>query len=197
MENKKERPAAPTTTQGVRERLRELIRMRSFATGDFTLASGRKSTLYFNMKPTMMSAEGADLAAQALLEKAVALKAEYVGGLEMGAVPLIAALAALSHLKGHPIDTFFVRKKAKDHGTKAIVEGLAPGESLYGKRVVIADDVATSGQSILKAVEAAREAGATVEYAICIIDRDEGASEALAAERITLHSIFRASDFTG
>ena len=178
-----------------RARLRALIKTRSLATGDFTLSSGKKSNLYFNMKPTMMTAEGANLAAREFLDRAIALDAAYVGGLEMGAVPLIAAVAALSHDAGRPINTFFVRKKPKEHGTRLTVEGLAPDQSLSGQRVVIADDVTTSGRSMMKAVAAARQAGAIVEHAISIVDREEGATELLAENGVELSSIFGAGDF--
>jgi orotate phosphoribosyltransferase len=176
-------------------RLLGLIRERSFAHGDFTLSSGKKSSLYFNMKPTMMAPEGGYLSARALQRHIQSLRPDYVGGLEMGAVPIIAALAALSFAGGNSLKTFFVRKKPKEHGTKLLVEGLAPGETLQGARVVIVDDVTTSGMSVLKAVEAAREAGADVEAAISMVDREEGARELLAQNGVRLSSIFRARDF--
>jgi orotate phosphoribosyltransferase len=175
--------------------LRELIRARSFRRGDFTLASGRKSDLYFNLKPTMMDPRGAHLSALAFLDRVIAEKVDYVGGLEMGAVPVIASLAAISDAAGAPVRTFFVRKQAKEHGTRDVVEGLAPGESLAGQRVLIADDVATSGGSIIKTVEAARGAGAIVEAALVIIDRQEGAAEALAEHGLRLLSVFTGADF--
>lgn len=186
-------PHAPSPAASEEERLRELIRERSFAFGDFTLSSGKKSNVYFNLKPTMMTAEGSYLCARAFLRRG--RQAEYIGGLEMGAVPIIAAVAAIAHLEKAPISTFFVRKKAKDHGAKLLVEGLAPKESLAGKRVVIADDVTTSGQSVLKAVEAAREAGAHVDRAISLVDRREGAEALLAEHGVRLECVFSVADF--
>ena len=173
-----------------------LIRARSLRFGKFTLASGRESDMYVNLKPTMMDPRGARLCAEAFLAR-VPDGIDYVGGLEMGAVPVIAALAALSDLEGRPVRTFFVRKSAKDHGTREMVEGLATGESLEGKRVLVVDDVATTGGSILKAVEAARSVGAKVADALVIIDRQEGGTEALAAEGIRLASVFTGDDFRG
>ena len=85
---------------------------------------------------------------------------DYVGGLEMGAVPLAGAIAQLSWIKGHPIAAFFVRKKPKEHGARLAIEGLAKDESLRGKRVVIVEDVTTTGSSALKAVDAVREPAA-------------------------------------
>jgi orotate phosphoribosyltransferase len=175
--------------------LRDVIRRRSYRRGKFRLASGAESEFYFNLKPTMMSPEGAYLSARALLARIRAEQVDYVGGLEMGAVPVIACIAALSQQDGAPVKTFFVRKKPKDHGTQDLLEGLAHGESLTGMRVMIVDDVATSGGSIVKAADVARAAGATVETALVIIDREEGATAALQKVGIRLFSVLRTSDF--
>jgi orotate phosphoribosyltransferase len=174
--------------------LLEMIRTRSMRLGKFTLASGRESDLYLNLKPTMMDPRGAHLCAKAFLAR-VPPGTDYVGGLEMGAVPVIASLAAVSDIAGAPVKTFFVRKSAKDHGTKEVVEGLATGETLAGKRVLVTDDVATTGGSVIKAIEAARAAGAVVEDALVIVDRQEGGTEALAAIGVRLASVFVGDDF--
>lgn len=174
----------------------DVIKQRSYRRGHFTLASGATSEFYFNLKPTMMHALGGYLCAKALLEKIHTVEGvDYVGGLEMGAVPVIAGIAALSYVEGRPVETFFVRKQAKDHGTSEVIEGLAAGESLQGKRVIIIDDVATTGGSIVKAAEAARKAGAIVEHALVIVDREEGGAENLAAAGMTLLSAVKKSDF--
>jgi orotate phosphoribosyltransferase len=173
----------------------ELIRERSFRRGKFRLASGRESELYFNLKPTMMAPKGALLSARALLARIWPENVDYVGGLEMGAVPVIAALAAISEAEGRPVKTFFVRKQPKGHGTMDMIEGLAPNETLAKARVMVIDDVATSGGSILKAVDAARGAGAFVNAALVLIDREEGASEALTAQNVRLLSVFRGKEF--
>lgn len=174
----------------------DVIKQRSYRRGRFTLASGAESEFYFNLKPTMMNARGGYLCAKALLEKIREVDGvDYVGGLEMGAVPVIAALAALSHADGRPVETFFVRKQVKDHGTAETIEGLAPGESLAGKRVIIIDDVATTGGSIIKAADAARRAGAVVDHALVILDREEGGAENLAKAGMTLLSALKKSDF--
>lgn len=175
--------------------LREVIRRRSYRHGHFKLASGAESPFYFNLKPTMMDPEGAYLSARALLERVRVERADCVGGLEMGAVPVIACIAALSQADGKPVKTFFVRKKAKDYGTQDLLEGLAPGETLVARHVMIVDDVATSGGSILKAAEAARAAGAIVETALVIVDREEGATPALQKAGIRLLSVLKAKDF--
>jgi orotate phosphoribosyltransferase len=178
------------------QELIEVIRERSYRRGHFKLASGAESEFYFNLKPTMMNPEGGYLCAKALLEKIRSVDGvDYVGGLEMGAVPVIAALAAQSYADGKPVATFFVRKQAKDHGTAEVIEGLASGESLEGKRVIIIDDVATTGGSIVKAAEAARKAGAIVDYALVILDREEGGTENLAQAGMKLLSAVKKSDF--
>ena len=165
-----------------RQKLLEIIRRRSFREkGAFKLASGRMSTIYFNLKPTMLDPEGARLIGAALAEKAAELGGELVGGLEMGAVPLVAATAAMSAVAGQPVGAIFVRKAAKEHGTQSLIEGLAEGESLAGRRVVVVEDVTTTGGSALKAVAALRAAGATVEHVVTVVDREEGATEAFAA----------------
>jgi orotate phosphoribosyltransferase len=187
----------PMLTTADRAALADLIRTRSFARGDFTLASGRKSSLYFNLKPTMMHPLGALLAGRALLDALEGEAVDYVGGLEMGAVPLISVMGALSAQAGRPVGTLFVRKQAKEHGAKQRVEGLAPGESLAGKRLVAVEDVTTTGGSVLQAIEAVRAEGAVVDAALTLLDREEGAEEALATAGIRLLRVFRASEIAG
>jgi orotate phosphoribosyltransferase len=179
---------------GGEEELLEMIRARSMRLGKFTLASGRESDLYLNLKPTMMDPRGARLCAEAFLAR-VPAGTDYVGGIEMGAVPIIAAMAAVSDVVGRPVKTFFVRKAVKGHGTNELIEGLTKAESLAGKQVLVTDDVATTGGSVLQAIEAARAAGAIVTNALVIVDRQEGGAEALAAKGVKLASVFVGDDF--
>ena len=176
--------------------LLDIIKRRSFRRGRFTLSSGRESEFYFNLKPTMMHPRGAFLCARAFLARIRMERAEYVGGLEMGAVPVIGSLAALSDVEGDPVQTFFVRKSAKAHGTRETIEGLGPNESLAGKRTLILDDVATTGNAILQAAAAARTAGGLIDSALVVVDREEGAAEALEPHGIRLLAVFRARDFS-
>jgi len=179
-----------------RARLHEIIKARSFREkGAFKLASGRISTVYFNLKPTMLDPEGARLIGAALAAKAAELRADYVGGLEMGAVPLVAAAAAMSAVAQRPVRAVFVRKAAKEHGTQSLIEGLAEGESLAGKAVVVVEDVTTTGGSALKAIAVLREAGASVQEVVTVIDREEGAEAAFSSQGIALHPLFRKSEF--
>lgn len=178
-----------------RAQLFSIILARSFKKGEFTLSSGVKSNLYFNMKPTMMTPRGAELSALAFLRIAADLRSDYVSGLEMGAVPVIGAMAALSSVRGEPLKTTFVRKQPKAHGTRVLIEGLGPDETLNDKKILIIDDVATSGKSFMIAAERVREAGGIVEHAACIVNRDEGADALLSENGIKLHAIFHGSEF--
>jgi orotate phosphoribosyltransferase len=175
--------------------LADIIRTRSFGRGEITLASGRKSDFYFNLKPTMLDPEGATLLAELTYEALREDRLDYIGGLEMGAVPLAGALAQLSWMKNHPISAFFVRKKPKEHGARLAVEGLAKGESLSGKRVVIVEDVTTTGGSAIKAVEAVKEAGGEIVLVFTMVDREEGAAENFAAASIPFRSLYKANEF--
>ena len=178
-----------------RARLAEIIRKRSFGRGEITLASGRKSDFYFNLKPTMLDPEGAALLAQLSLEALGPENLDAIGGLEMGAVPISGAVAALSWISGRPLPNFFVRKKPKEHGAKLLVEGLTKGESLAGKAVAIVEDVTTTGESALKAANAAQESGAKVSLVLTIVDRQEGATETFGKAGLRFRALFTADEF--
>jgi orotate phosphoribosyltransferase len=180
-----------------RQRLAAIIRARSFGRGEITLASGRKSNFYFNLKPTMLDPEGAALLAELTLDALKDERIDYVGGLEMGAVPIAGNVAQLSFIRGKPIAAFFVRKKPKEHGAKLGVEGLAPGQTLAGKRVVVIEDVTTTGGSALKAVEAVKDAGGEIALVFTMIDREEGADETFKQAGLPFRSLYRASEFLG
>src|SRR6201985_407401 len=174
-----------------RARLHEIIRKRSFGRGEITLASGRKSDFYFNLKPTMLDPEGAALLAELSFEALKDDNLDYIGGLEMGAVPIAGSIAQLSWLKGHPIAAFFVRKKPKEHGARLAIEGLAKDEKLEGKRVGVIEDVPTTGSSAMKAGEALREVGANVVLVLTMVDREEGANDTFAQAGLPFRSIYK------
>lgn len=179
-----------------RSRLIEIVRKRSYQSDrEFTLASGKTSTRYFNLKPTMLDAEGAALIAELLANAIADLDVDLAGGLEIGAVPLAALLTAASFRLGHPVNTFFIRKAAKGHGTNSRIEGLAPGEKLLGKRVVVLEDVTTTGGSALQAIEVLRAEGAIIARIITVLDREEGAAEAFSRAGFDFRAILRAADF--
>jgi orotate phosphoribosyltransferase len=181
--------------KALHDELLAIVRSRSFRTGSFKLSSGETSNVYFNMKQTMMFPKGAELSARAFLQIVHHLGMEYVSGLEMGAVPVIGSMAAISSVDRNPIHTTFVRKAAKAHGTKDLIEGLGPNETLRGKHVLVIDDVSTTGRSILQAITAVREAGGIVDHAACIVNRSEGGDQLLAHAGVELHSILHVDEF--
>jgi orotate phosphoribosyltransferase len=146
--------------------------------GDFTLASGKKSNRYYNGKKVTLAPEGAYWVAKAIFDRLTGLEIDAIGGLEMGAVPIAAAVAVVSYLETRPIAAFIVRHSAKDHGTKSPVEGYLKS----GDRVCVVDDVVTTGESVLKAVAAVKESGGQVVKIISIVDRHEGGSDRIRAE---------------
>jgi len=184
-----------TDIAAARARLADIIRTRSFGRGKVILASGRESDFYFNLKPTMLDPEGAALLAELTLDALKGETYDCVGGLEMGAVPIAGAIAQLSWLKGTPKPAIFVRKKPKEHGARLSVEGLAKGESLAGRRVVVVEDVTTTGGSAIKAAEAVREAGGEIALVLTMVDRQEGAAETFRDAGITFRALFTASEF--
>jgi len=178
-----------------RDRLIAIIRALSVETGrTFTLASGRTSDFYCNLKPTMLDPEGAYLLGALIAKELREDKPDLVGGLELGAVPLATAAAAMSHAAGSPMSAFVVRKQTKEHGTQSLVEGLPRGDSLKGKRVVILEDVTTTGGSSLKAIEAVRSEGAEVIRVLTMVDRQEGAAEAFADAGIPFAALITAAE---
>lgn len=179
-----------------RRRLVEIVKARSFQEGpEVRLASGKTSTFYFNMKPTMLDPEGARLIADLVIAELADTEVDLIGGLEMGAVPIAAAVAAVSDVRGRPVGAFFIRKQAKEHGTQSLVEGLVRGDSMKGKRVVIVEDVTTTGGSAMKAAEVLRSEGAEIVRVITIVDREDGAAEAFAEAGMNFAPILRLSDF--
>jgi len=185
------------STAAVRSRLIEIVKVRSFSIGGETkLVSGRSSNFYFNMKPSMLHPEGAHLIATLILDALAGAEVDLIGGLEMGAVPLAVAAAAQSHARGRPIGAFFVRKQAKEHGAKKLVEGLAPGETLAGKRVVVVEDVTTTGGSSMKAIAALKAEGAVIVRVITVVDRLEGAADSFKAAGIPFVALLTTADFT-
>lgn len=186
----------PSDRAGKRARLIELIKARSFQEGPaFKLASGKTSPFYFNMKPTMLDSEGAYLIASLILDDLEGVEADLIGGLEMGAVPIASSVAAIAYTRGRRLPAFFVRKQAKEHGTRALVEGLAKTERLAGKKVIIVEDVTTTGGSALKAAEALKAEGATVVRVITIVDRLDGAMQTFSDAGFSFMPLLTLEDF--
>ncbi len=180
---------------GEKDRLFELIRELSYrqaAPGElFTLASGNQSDYFFDLKKTMLDPEGINLLADKVLQAIIETGAHYVGGLAMGAVPIVVATVTKSFDKGYPLKGFWVRKEQKDHGTRSKADGyIVPGTD-----VVMVDDVTTKGGSVMQAIREAREQNCTVVAVITIVDRQEGAREYLADQGVTLISLYERDDF--
>lgn len=175
----------------LRTKLFNLLKEKSFSQGDVTLSSGNNSSFYFDMKPSMMDPEGARMMADLILEELQGVKADRIGGLVMGAVPLVSPVALRSGQFGRSLRGFFIRKEAKGHGTMKQIEG----DDIRGENVVILDDVTTSGRSAMEAVKIARDAGATVTLVLSIVDRGEGAAKFYEEQGIPFKALFRAAEF--
>ena len=159
-----------------RQRLARIILRKSFKYSEdipFTLASGRLSPYYFNCKPTTLDPEGMNLIGNIIFDMLSDADVTAAGGLTLGADPIANALAVISYQRGTPIKSFTVRKDVKGHGTKSAIEG----DVTAGERVVILDDVITTGGSTITAMERAREAGFVIDRVIALIDREEGGRE--------------------
>jgi orotate phosphoribosyltransferase len=160
----------------MKQELIEIICKKSFKyteTPSFKLVSGRMSRFYVNCKPTTLSPRGMFLVGHLVFDIIKDLKPDGIGGLTFGADPMAMATAFVSELKGSPINAFSIRKTQKDHGIVKWVEGdLQPGQ-----RVVIIDDVATTGGSTIKAIQRAGSEGLDVVKAVILVDRQEGGLE--------------------
>jgi orotate phosphoribosyltransferase len=153
--------------------------------GEFTLSSGKKSDHYFEGKRLTLHPEGAYLIGKEMFDRLVDTDVDAVGGLVMGAFPIITALAVVSHQEGKPIPTFIVRDQPKEHGTQRKIEG----HFEKGSKVAVVDDVITTGGSVLKAIKAVEEEGCTVEKVIVIVDRNEGGSDWLREKGYNFEAI--------
>ena len=172
----------------LKERLGEIILERSFKYSEnppFTLASGRQSNYYFNCKPTTLDPEGMNLIGSIIFDMIKDSGITAAGGLTLGADPIANALSVISYQKGKPIKSFIVRKDVKDHGTKSAIEGSVKA----GDRVLIIDDVITTGGSTITAIEQARKAGLVVDRVITLIDREEGGRENIQKHVENIQSI--------
>ena len=175
-------------------RLLELLRTHSFARKKVTLASGRESDFFIDCKQTVLLAEGHALIGEAMFDAVKTFgEVRAVCGVELGGCPLASAVALISFQKGQPFDAVYVRKQVKDHGSKRLTEGDA--HLTRPARVVVLEDVVTTGGSTLRAVETLRAAGLDVVGVIVLVDRLEGGREAIEAAGLPMHAIFTRQDF--
>ncbi|MGA9940216.1 MAG: orotate phosphoribosyltransferase [Candidatus Acidiferrales bacterium] len=175
-----------------RNELANLLRAKSIKRGEFTLASGKKSNYYLDCRLTTLDAQGALLTGYCVLEllDEMGVRPDAIGGLSMGADPVVSAAIVVSAIERRPVQGFLVRKEAKGHGRKKQIEGM---EQTQGKRVAIVDDVCTTGGSTLEAIEATTREGCEVVAVISLVDREEGGSDMLRA-KYNYRSVFTARE---
>jgi orotate phosphoribosyltransferase len=175
-----------------RQRLFHILKTQAFSRGDFTLSSGKKSSYYLDARLVTLSAEGAFLCGKLIHALVRDVAPTAIGGPTLGADPMVGAIGAVSFLEGCPVKTFIIRKEPKGHGKGRMVEGpaLTP-EDL----IVFIDDVATTGKAFIHSIDALAPDGLKPVKCACIIDRQDGAKEALAARGVKLVSLFTAAEF--
>lgn len=184
-----------------KDRLLSLLTAKAYKQGIFTLASGKQSDFYINCKNVALTALGHKLIGTVMFEHIqdhISPDIKVVAGVALGGCSLASAVSTVSIFypgwceeEEGTMDVLYVRKEAKDHGTKSLIEGVAGP----GSRVVLLEDVATTGGSAIQAVKVLREAGYVVEHVLVLVDRMEGATENLAQHGLKLHSIFTRKDF--
>ena len=163
--------------QILKQDLLKLILEKAVVRGERKLASGKISNYYIDGKQVTLDPQGLFLTAKVILHMAQATGADAVGGPTLGADPIAAAVSLLSSQTGKPLKSFIVRKEAKDHGMQKMIEGPALEA---GDKVIMLEDVITTGGSVLKAIKEVEQLGAKVVKTICLVDRNEGAVEMLA-----------------
>ncbi|SKA74731.1 orotate phosphoribosyltransferase [Desulfobaculum bizertense] len=172
----------------LRKRLARILLDKSYMEGEVTLTSGKKSDYYFDCKQTALHAEGSYLIGKLFLELLKDYDIDGVGGMTLGADPLVSSVTVTSFAEGRPLPGFIVRKKPKGHGTNQYLEGMANFEQ--GAKVVLLEDVVTTGGTLIKACERVRDAGLEIAGVVCVLDREEGGRENLKNAGLELTSIF-------
>ena len=175
-------------------RLIEILRERSVKTGEFTLASGKKSDFYVDARVTTLHAEGSGVVARLILDRLHA-DAVAIGGMSLGADPIACSAAAISGTTARPVHAFLIRKTPKGHGTGRDLEGLA--NLPEGAKVCMVEDTTTTGGSLLRAIERAEAHGLQVVQCITVVDREEGAAEHVGAAGYHLEALTTRTDLIG
>ena len=171
-----------------KRRLAKLLMEKSYREGSFVLASGKKSDFYFDCRVTSLSAEGSWLIGSLFNDLLKNLAIAGVGGMTMGADPLVSAVTVISWSQGRPLNGLLVRKQAKGHGTGQFVEGL--GNFSQGDSVAMLEDVVTTGGSLLTACARVADCGLRIAGCCAILDRQEGGREAIAEAGYNLISLY-------
>ncbi|MHC5933901.1 orotate phosphoribosyltransferase [Nostoc sp.] len=170
----------------LRHKLLDLFCQLAYQEGDFVLASGLRSSYYVNKTQVTLHPQGA-LAVGRLLFPLLPVDTQAVGGLTLGADPIVTAVSVVSVYENRPIPALIIRKEAKGYGTRAYIEGPSLPE---GAKVVVLEDVVTTGQSALKAVERLKEAGYTVNQVIALVDREQGGGELYQSAGLKFETLF-------
>ena len=180
--------------QQKRKELIKLLQEKAYRKGDFTLSSGRKSEHYVNCKPVTLNGWGLKLASSLMLDL-IDEDAVAVGGLTLGADPLVSSMSVISAVDEVKLDALIVRKETKGHGTGAWIEG---PELPKGSKITVVEDVITTGGSAIKAVTRLRDFGYKVDRVVAIVDRQENgeADEFMESVGLELHSIFKLDELT-
>ena len=188
----------------LRKRLLSLLYERAFRHSEepvFRLASGRTSRYYIDCKKVTLDPHGSYLVGRLIFDRIRGLRPDGIGGLTLGADPIAQAVSLISHLKGKPIPAFIVRKEPKGHGSASggasSSGGWIEGNLSPGSRVVVVDDVLTTGGSTMKAIERLEEHGCKILKVLAILDRREGGAEAIASRGHTFEALFQIDDLLG
>ena len=177
---------------GKRQKLLAIISRASLLQGrEFRLTSGGSSNFFIDLKKTVLDPEGASLLADLLFDKIKAEDVDCVGGMETGAIPIVAAVCMRSWPE-KPVKGFFIRKEAKGHGTDQHVDGVLD----RGSRVILFEDVTTTGSSVMRAVDETRQFQCTILKVITVVDRLEGAAENFRQAGIPFEALFTRRDFS-
>ena len=172
-------------------RLKEILLEKSILRGDFTLASGKKSTYYIDARLTTLDAEGVNLIGKIFLEEiGKDSSINVAGGPTMGADPIVGSVLALSQEEGNPLPGFLVRKEEKGHGTEKLIEG----NLKEGDVAAMFEDVVTTWGSVIRAINAVRDSGAEVKKLFVIVDREEGAKAKFEEMGVEFYTIFNISE---
>ena len=179
-------PNASTDLTSLRQSLLDLFCQLAYKEGDFVLSSGQRSSYYINGKQVTLHPQGA-LAVGRLLLSQLPTDTQAVAGLTLGADPIVSAVSVVSAYENRPIPALIVRKESKGHGTMAYIEGPSLPE---GAKVVVLEDVVTTGQSAMKAVERLRDARYIVEEVISLVDRQQGGAEFYQSAGLKFQAVF-------
>jgi len=176
----------------MREELLDLLKKEAFFKKKVILSSGKESDYYIDVRRVSLSSSGIYLISHLIWDLIQAEDIQAIGGPTLGADPIVGGVCFLARTKDKPLWGFLVRKESKKHGQRQMIEGrdLKPGE-----RVVLIDDVATSGSSLVKAIDILRDEGVEIKRVIVVVDRDEGAREAIETKACQFLSLFTIKDF--